>query len=339
MADTESIDTIVPRGAPGSPLSRRRFLASFGLLAGAGALAPLARFISPGRSGLIEAGRPALGTWVRVSIRERDDTRARRAIEGAFAAIRRVDEQMSIHRPESQLSRVNAEAGRGAVAVDPAVISVVAMADEAARRSDGIYDPTILPLMRLYGFYESGRSRFPSDREIAATLERTGFRHVRLDRAAGTLGLDRSDMALDLGSIGKGWALDRAVDALRSEGIGCALVDVGGNVFGLGAPEESPEGWSVGVTHPATGLVERVFHLRDSAVATSADTEQSRVLGSVRVGHLFDARRGRPAEGHLSASVQARTGVESDYLSTVAFLLGPERFRAFPEALAAHFLG
>jgi thiamine biosynthesis lipoprotein len=160
-----------------------------------------------------------------------------------------------------------------------------------------------------------------------------------VDPESGTLGLDGAGMALDLGSIGKGWALDRAVDALRAEGIESALVDVGGNVYGLGAPEDEPQGWSVGVVHPVTGAVERTFHLRDSAVATSGNAEQSRVLGGIRIGHLIDAVRGRPAGGHRSASVQARTGVESDYLSTVAFLLGPDRFRGFPEATASHFAG
>ena len=79
--------------------------------------------------------------------------------------------------------------------------------------------------------------------------------------------------------------------------------------------------------------------LKDTSVATSGNAEQSRVLGGVRVGHLFDARRGRPANGHLSVSVQARTGVESDYLSTVAYLLGPDRFHGWPEAMSAHFVG
>ncbi|MBI4364400.1 MAG: FAD:protein FMN transferase, partial [Candidatus Latescibacteria bacterium] len=153
-----------------------------------------------------------------------------------------------------------------------------------------------------------------------------------------TLGLDRAGTAIDLGSIGKGWALDRAVEALRSEGIRSALVDVGGNVYGLGTPEHSREGWAVGVVHPITGRLERTFLLDDSAVATSGNAEQCHVLGGFRVGHLFDAARGRPADGHLSASVQARTGVESDYLSTVAFLLGPDRFHGFTEVMAAHFV-
>jgi thiamine biosynthesis lipoprotein len=159
------------------------------------------------------------------------------------------------------------------------------------------------------------------------------------DRSAGTLGLARSGAGLDLGSIGKGWALDRAVAALRREGIESGLVDVGGNVYGIGVPEDGAAGWAVGVLHPGTGRIDRTFHLRDAAVATSGNAEQHHRLGGREVGHLFDARRDRPADGPLSASVLAATGTESDVLSTVAFLVGPDRFRGWAGARAAHFIG
>ncbi|MGE5176560.1 MAG: FAD:protein FMN transferase [Hyphomicrobiales bacterium] len=291
------------------------------------------------RSRRLETARPALGTWARVVVSHPDERRASRAVAGAFAAIAAVDAEMSIHRSDSQIARVNARAGIGDAPVDASVLDVVGRALGAAERTGGVYDPTILPLMRLYGYYGSGRDHFPKDADIARTLDVTGWRHVRIDRAAGRIGLDRRGVALDLGSIGKGWALDRAVDAIRREGIESALVDLGGNVYGLGTPDEASAGWSVGVAHPKTGAIDRVFTLRDAAIATSGNAEQHRVLDHVLVGHLFDARRGRPAEGHLSATVMARTGVESDLLSTVAYLLGPSRFRGTPGALDAHFIG
>lgn len=320
-------------------VGRRGFLMRLGLLAGAGALAGVGLSRTTRRGRRFETARPALGTWVRVSISGENADRASRGVAAAFAAIARVDAQMSVHRRDSQLARVNASAGEGMVPCAPAVLEVVERALAASRRTDGIFDPTILPLMRLYGFYDSKRDRWPSDREIADVLDRTGHRHVRVDRAGGRLGLARRGAALDLGAIGKGWALDRAVDALRAEGIESALVDVGGNVYGLGAPEGENEGWSVGVLHPVKGTIDRTFVLRDRAVATSGNSEQSHALGKARVGHLFDARRGLPSNGHLSASVTAESGVDSDTLSTVAFLLGPDRFTGFPGALESHFIG
>lgn len=339
MSDSDLHHVMETAGDPRRRTDRRRFLAQLFLVAGAGAAVPFLRYALPRKQHRIETARPALGTWVRVVVQSDDPDRAGRAAEAAFAAIRRVDAQMSIHRADSQVSRVNAMAGRGMAPVDPDVIEVVERACDAARRTGGVYDPTVLPLMRLYGFYNSGRTRYPSDAEIAAALDVTGHRLVAVDRAGGRIGLTRGGAALDLGSIGKGWALDRAVDAIRAEGVEAALVDVGGNVYALGAPAESDAGWSVGIGHPASGKIAQVLVLRDAAVGTSGNAEQSHLLGHARVGHLFDARRGRPAGGHLSASVEARTGVESDVCSTVAFLLGEERFRGFPGAVASHFLG
>jgi FAD:protein FMN transferase len=331
---------------------RRRFLGLAALLSGGAALAVVRPALSGAgldgasltgsrspRARHLESSRPALGTWMRVVVCDHDPRRAERAVEGAFRAVRLVDTQMSIHRPGSQVSRVNAAAGRSSVRVDAAVLDVVDRACAVARRTDGLYDPTVLPLMRLYGFYHSGRADWPSDREIAATLARTGYRHVRVDRAAGRLGLAREGAALDLGSIGKGWALDRAVEAIRREGVSSALVDLGGNVYALGAPDDDASGWSVGIPHPVTGRIERVLTLRDRAIATSNDREQTHRLGRRRAGHLIDALHGRPESGHKSATVVTTTGVASDVHSTAAYLLGPSGFHGFPEVQESFFLG
>jgi len=325
-------------------LSRRGFLVRLGVLAGAGMAAPaLAKLVTgdaaPASGARFEAARPLLGTWVRIVVHGVPPARAQAAVADAFRAIQKVDAQMSIHRADSQVARVNAGAGRAAVRVDADVMTVVTRACDYAARSGGTYDPLVLPLMRLYGFYGAPTGGYPGATAIDRTLALVDWHAVRADRAAGTLALARAGAGLDLGSIGKGWAIDRAVDALRAHGVRSALVDVGGNVYGLGAPDGAAEGWSVGVFHPVTGELERTFVLRDRAVSTSGNTEQSHLLGGVRVGHLLDARLGRPARAHLLASVVAVDGVTSDALSTLAFVLGPDRFRAFPEALVQHFTG
>jgi thiamine biosynthesis lipoprotein len=329
---------------PSEGVSRRRFLLSLGALAGGAALVPLAARIPAlatlgGRLQRVETSRPGLGTWIRIVARHPDPAAAERAIAGAFAAIDRVDAQMSIHRADSELARVNAAAGDRALRVSDALLDVVERSRRDAIETGGVLDPTVLPLMRLYGFYDSGRTHLPSDREIAAALACMGPDVVRIDREAGTLGLARRGASLDLGSIGKGWAIDRAVDALRAEGVEDGLVDVGRNVYGLGTPEDDAEGWRVGVLHPVTGAVDRVFTLRDAAIATSGNYEQWRTLDGVRVGHLLDAHLGRPANGHLSATVLARTGLESDGNSSRAFLAGARSVQGAEGVLAMHFIG
>ncbi len=325
-------------------LSRRGFLLRMGALAGAGIAVPaLAKLglepAAPAAGTRFEAARPLLGTWVRVVVHDADTARAQAAVADAFRAIQVVDAQMSIHRADSQVARVNAAAGRSAVRVDAAVLDVVGRARDFAARAQGTYDPLVLPLMRLFGFYGAPTVGYPGAAAIDRTLALMDYRFLALDRTAGTLGITRAGAALDLGSIGKGWAIDRAVDALRARGVRRALVDVGGNVYGLGAPDDVSEGWSVGVFHPVTSRLERTFVLRDRAVSTSANTEQSHLLGGIRVGHLFDAKKGQPANGHLLVSIVAEDGITSDALSTLAFVLGPDRFRAFPEALTQHFVG
>jgi thiamine biosynthesis lipoprotein len=316
-------------------VTRRGFLAGLGALAGAGLLA--ARPFAGGTRRL-EASRPMLGTWVRIVARDPDPRRAARALEDAFAAIAHVDRTMSIHRADSQVARVNAAAGVSAVAVDAAVLDVVARAVGVAERTDGVYDPTVLPLMHAFGFYGAPVAGYPGARVLDAADALVDWRRIRIDRAAGTLALETRGAGLDLGSIGKGWAADVAVAAMRARGVRHGLVDVGGNVCGLGTPDDPAEGWSVGMFHPVTGALEHVFVLRDEAVATSGNHEQSRLVGGVRVGHLMNARRGAPAEGPLSVSTVARTGVLADAMSTTAFLVGPDRIRAFPEAREARFV-
>lgn len=320
-------------------LSRRRFLAHLGLLAGAGLTGTLAVREARRAPARVEVSRRMLGTWVRLVARHPEPATAERAVARAFAAIERVDTQMSVHRADSELARVNAAAGEHPVAVSAALLDVVERARQDAIDTGGVHDPTVLPLMRLYGFYDSGRAHLPSGGDVARTLALMGPRRIVIDRARGTLGLDRRGAGLDLGSIGKGWAIDRAVEAMRAEGVTSGLVDVGRNVYGIGTPEDGSDGWRIGVVHPVTGAVARVFTLRDSAVATSGNGEQWRMLDGVRVGHLMNAHFGRPENPHLSATIHARTGLASDENASRAFLLGPGGVRRTSDVLDTYFIG
>lgn len=322
---------------PGSA-ARRGFLAGIPLLALSGLLGPVASRLPRRRTQRLECSRAGLGTWIRIVAQHANGERAELAISRAFAAIALVDTQMSIHRSDSELSRVNAMAGREAVAVSADLREVVTRARAASIASLGVYDPTVLPLMRLYGFYASGRAHLPTAQERARALDCVGAQHIIVDDVAGTLGLGRAGSALDLGSIGKGWAVDRAVAALRAEGVTSGLVDVGRNVYALGAPDEASDGWRIGVLHPDTGEVTRVLTLCDASVATSSNAEQSQVLDGTRVGHLLDARGGCPAHAYRSASVVARSGTSADTGSTLAFLLGHAGVASLPEVTQVELL-
>ncbi len=328
--------------APSPAGGRRRFLTALGALSGAALFGPLV-CTGLSRRGTrtpvrLETSRAGLGTWIRIVAQHADGSRAERATARAFAAITAVDAQMSIHRSDSELSRVNRMAGREPVAVSAGLRTVVRLAREASLATNGVYDPSVLPLMRLYGFYHSGRTHLPTDRERAAALASLGARHILIDDAAGTIGLAKAGAALDLGSIGKGFALDQAVAALRAEGITSGLIDIGRNVYALGSPSPDSPGWNIGVLHPETGDVTRVLTLNDMAVATSSNAEQSVMLDGQHVGHLLDASSGLPAHARRSATVTARTGITSDTGSTLAFLLGRDGTASLKDITSVEFI-
>ncbi len=292
-----------------------------------------ARFSAPVR---VDQTRAQLGTWVRVVAVHESPAVAEAAVRDAFAAIDAVDREMSLFRASSAVCAANAAAGRHAVAASPALREVVRLSTAMAARTGGVYSPAVLPLMRAYGFYGADAARWPSDRELARLERLADWRGVVLDDAADSLALTQAGAGIDLGSIGKGWAVDRAADALRAHGVRNGLVDAGGNIFALGAPDDDARGWRIGVLDPATGAVRRELVLRDAAVATSANTEQFHDVAGVRVGHLLNAALGRPSQAHQSVTIHARTAVDADVASTAAFLTSLDAARQWPGVLAVY---
>ncbi|MBI4211859.1 MAG: FAD:protein FMN transferase, partial [Deltaproteobacteria bacterium] len=277
---------------------------------------------------VVQHSKTALGTYLTITVHHHDAKEAELSIKQAFAAVDHVDRLMSIHRSSSEVSHVNAMAGKDLVSVDPKIINVLGEAKRFHDLTAGCYDITCLPLMKLYGFYQTNTDRYPSDREIRQTLERVGQEHIVIDAVNAKVGLTKSGSAIDLGSIGKGFAADEAGRVLREFGIEHALIDVGGNLLAIGAPHEDVEpakGWRVAIKNPA-GDKEHAFfetlELRDQAIATSGNYEQQRILGHHVIGHIIDANSGIPTSQGISSTVVAATAMQADALSTSAFLLG-----------------
>lgn len=328
-------------------LTRREVLKVLTTGLGAGLLTAggLVRWRRAQACAVLRQSRPMLGTLATITIHHPELREAEAAMTQAFAAIEQVDRVMSVHRADSDLSAVNRAAGRAMVTVDPALCAVLGTAMAVHAASDGAYDVTCLPVMRLYGFYASGHAHYPRDREIYDALDAVGQRWVTVDADACAVGLTRAGAGIDLGSIGKGYAVDRAGDALRAAGIMDALIDVGGNCLAMGAPRADgrSHGWRVAVRNPTDGLDAQYFEtilLRDAAVATSGNYEQQVRLDGRTVGHLFDMRTAHPAQRGVSATVVAATATMADALSTTAFLLGPEgREQLAPMARTVYFHG
>ena len=206
------------------------------------------------------------------------------------------------------------------------LFDLLLLAARITTETGGAFDITAGPLIRAWGFFRR-EGRVPEMADLAAAMEKVGMGHVALDDDRRTVRFDRAGVEINLGSIGKGYALDRTAELLRSKfNIMAGLLN-GGNssVLALGTPPSDPHGWSVGLRNPVRPE-ERlaVVRLRGRAMATSASTYQHFAYNDRKLGHLLDPRTGRPAEGVALAAAFAPSAAEADALATAFFVLGPE---------------
>ena len=247
----------------------------------------------------------------------------------ALDEIDRVDRLMSNYRRDSALSRLNSEAARGPVAVEPELLDFLAVCLRWSRESDGAFDVTVGPLMKAWGFFRAD-GRVPGDDELREVLAMVGHRHVLLDRRARTVRFDRPGVELDLGGIAKGYAVDRVVELLRRRGITSAVVNLGGSsVYGLGAPP-GKEAWEIGVQDPTrSNWIALTVSLRDRALSVAGGYERFFEKDGVTYSHIMDPRTGRPVQGVLSVAVLSPSATDGDALDDVLFVQGVSRAAAF----------
>ena len=251
------------------------------------------------------------------------------ATELGVAALDLVDEieaTISIYREESELSRLNAGAAAGWQPVSDELHGLLALARELHDRTGGGFDIAAGALVRAWGFLRR-QGRTPTDDELASALAASGMRHVELDAAGRRMRFTRPGVEINPGAIGKGWAVDRASDALAAAGVPSMLVHGGQSSVrarGIHGPAlPGRRGWPVGLRHPLfPGRRLATIALEDRALGTSGSATQFFVDRGRRLGHILEPRTGRPAEGVLSATVIAPTAAVADALSTAAYVLG-----------------
>lgn len=280
----------------------------------------------------LRQSRLLLGTVVEIAALGPDQARLEAAVNNAFAEIARIEALMTPHQPQSDVSRLSAASDEATVASETA--EVIALGLQVAAASDGALDLTLGRVKALWAI-ESETPRIPSSEELAEALEETGPAALQLDgrqvrKAA-------PQLAVDLGAVAKGYAVDRAVAVLRAAGVTQASVNAGGDIFLLGDHGGRP--WRIGIQHPRNDQqVAATLLVADQAVVTSGDYERFFERDGVRYHHIFDPKTGRPGDRCQSASVVAPSAALADALSTAVFVLGPEAGLAlvekFPGALA-----
>jgi FAD:protein FMN transferase len=261
----------------------------------------------------LEKSADAMGSTYTIALYGTDRIKMEAAADAAFEEVRRLDELLSNYKPESEWSEVNRNAATRPVKVSPELFGLIQACLEYSRQSEGAFDITVGPLMKVWGFYK-GSGHLPHRPEVTAALAKVGYQHIRLDNAARTVQFDRPDVEMDPGGIGKGYAVDRMVDILRRNGVNIALVaGSGSSIYGMGAPPDEPQGWPVKIKDPwdESKTVAEV-RLKDMSLSTSGSYEKFfRAEGRI-YAHIMDPRTGYPAKGSVSVSVLAPRTIDSE---------------------------
>ncbi|MEX0331911.1 MAG: FAD:protein FMN transferase [Puniceicoccaceae bacterium] len=306
-------------------MKRRTFIFCLAGTAAAG-LAGL-RLSRPGvPSHMVKVSRKgfALGTQVSLTVFHPDEKEANAALDAAFAELDKVEDIMSLYRPESQISQLNKA---GSLSNPHAyLVEVLETSRNLSSATNGAFDVTIQPLWRLH-FEHSQKGTVATAEEIEKALALVDYRQLTISREKVQLG--RSGQAVSLNGIAQGFAADRVAAVLKAHGVESALIDTG--EFGAIGTHAEKDSWSVGIKHPREQeALMGVAPLKGMCLATSGDYE-TRFSEDYRHHHLLDPQTGYSPEELSSVSVIADSAMQADALSTAVFLLGLDKGRAMIE--------
>jgi thiamine biosynthesis lipoprotein len=262
----------------------------------------------------------ALGTNCSIKFRLDDERSALTFAADSLGWLGSFEEKFSRFRPASLVSRVNAAAGECWVRIDSEMEHMLNLADDLHRRTDGILDPTLLPLLRVWD-WKAVHQKLPEAQQVRAALALTGWGKV--ERRPGAVRLPKAGMGLDFGGFGKEYAVDQLAQLARQRGITNALIDLGRDIFALGGNGTHPF-WHVGIEdglqpgHCWGGLA-----VTNHAVCASGDYARHFIHDGTRYGHILDPRTGWPvSNGMRAVTVIAPSCLEAGAYSTTAFILG-----------------
>jgi len=324
----------------------RRIIPALLVLACAAPLAAQTRF---------EYSEVAMGVRARMVLYARDEAEAKSAARAAYDRIAYLEDIMSDYRPTSELSRLSAKSGGPAAEVSPELFFILGKCQVLARRSDGAFDVTVGPVVKLWRKARKS-GQLPSKEELAAARKLVGWRKLHISTplalsrprqavsdttplalsrpgsgavskgGQGWVKLDTAGMQLDLGGIAKGYACDEAIRALKDHGIASALVEMGGDIVVSAAPP-GKKGWEIEIANaPKLSFDKlRMLNLSNAAVSSSGDTEQYVEIAGKRYSHIVDPRTGLGLTDRIAVTVVASNGVTSDGLSTAISVLGAKR--------------
>lgn len=254
----------------------------------------------------------------------------RAAGEEALSEVERIENQLSLFKPGSEIAQVNAQAAEQPVRVSPEVFYLLQHAARLTRETEGAFDITLAPLLRCWGLLGRRDGNLPAPEALTAARAMCGMDLVELRPANRTVRFVRPGVMLDLGAIGKGYAIDRAVEVLRETGVNNALIHGGtSTVYALGHPPEAGH-WRIAIGDPlatATDYPSEIA-LRDESLSVSAVSAKCFTANGRVLGHIIDPRTGEPATRAWLTAVVLPSATETDALSTALLVRGADGFAA-----------
>ena len=281
-----------------------------------------------------------MGLPVRILLYAPTERRAERAAEAAFARIADLDAVMSDYRDDSEVRRLEQTTGEW-TPVSPDLLEVLVKAVSIARATGGTFDPTVGPIVALWREARAA-GRMPAGAAIEAAREAVGWKHLEVDRRRGAVRLAKKGMRLDLGGIAKGYILQQALMTLRSEGLGRALIESGGDIV-VGSGPPGLAGWRVDVRDASDDVRSRASELTNAAIATSGADAQFVEIDGVRYSHVVDPRTGIGVTHDVTARVIADDAAIADALATALSVAGPggveAALQAYPDVVISLVVG
>lgn len=266
----------------------------------------------------------AMGTEFKLYLYAKDSAQAQQVSQAVYEEVDRLDDLLSNYKPESELSRINRLAASGPVETDPETFDFLQQAQHWSEVSHGAFDMTVGPLMRVWGFFQH-QGKVPSVEELQAAAPAIGYRHVVLDAQRRTVFFDTKGVELDPGGIGKGFAVDAAVQVLREWQVKAAMLSAGGStVYALGAPPQK-SGWKVIVRGPVPSQnVISVLTLRDTSFSSADCSQKNFVQNGVLYCHILNPVKLAPVKERIQVAMEHRSATASDALSNVLFVQEPK---------------
>jgi len=292
------------------------------------------------RTELDSGHRLIMGTFARVIAIAPNAGTAAKCIDAAFEQLSNVDKLMSDYSSDSEISRINNNAYKGSVMVSKPTFEVLQRAVQFSRETEGAFDVTVGPLVDLYHLAQK-EAITPDKGQIAAAKSKVGFEKLKLDEQNRTVEFAVDGMRLDLGGIAKGYAVDKAIEAMQKCGAIGAMVDIGGDIRVFGAPPAGKKKWQIGLQDPCetseipidTGRLLMVLELTDGAVVTSGDYQRFVLIEGKKYSHIIDTKTGSASSQLSSVTIICPNATDADALATAVSVMGAEKGLAFIESL------